>query len=210
MLISTENQVIALAGIFQAINTVKRLAYTGHCNEQVFDDSINSILTMDADTVAEIYRNSQGVRTGLGVLKEQLLSGNGERDPELSRYAITIVHLESRLRSNTPINTRLHQGILQLESQVKLSGMSDTVIHNMAELYSDTISQLTPRIMVNGDSRHLTNDHIAARIRASLLAAMRAAVLWRQCGGSRLKLLFKRNRYLEECDRIIENLQSDD
>lgn len=209
MLISTENQVIALAGIFQAINTVKRLAYTGHCNEQVFDDSINSVLTMDASSVAEIYTNTLGVRTGLGVLKEQLLSGSGERDPELSRYAITIVHLESRLRSNTAISTRLHQGILQLESQVKLSGMSDTVIHNMAELYSDTISQLTPRIMVNGDSRHLTNEHIAARIRASLLAAMRAAVLWRQCGGSRLKLLFKRNRYLEECDRIIGNLQAD-
>ncbi len=161
---------------------------------------------MDANSVAEIYRDNQGIRTGLGVLNEQLLSGSGERDTELSRYAITIIHLESRLRANTNTNNRLHQGILQLDSQVRLNGMTDTVIKNMAELYSDTISQLSPRIMVNGDSRYLTNEHIASKIRASLLAAMRSAVLWQQCGGTRLKLLFKRNRYLEESNRIISNL----
>lgn len=206
MLSTTENQVIALAGVFQAIQNVKELAHTGRCNESAFDDSIRSILTMDAASVAEVFRDNQGIRIGLGVLKEQLLSTVGHRDTELSRYAITVIHLESRLRANTAILARLQQGITQLEAQARLNGISDALVDNMADLYSETISQLSPRIMVNGESHYLTNEHLAARIRASLLAAMRAAVLWRQCGGSRLHLLFKRSQYLEVTDHLIADL----
>ncbi len=206
MIATIENQVIALSGIFQAVNTVKQLAYKGSCEQGPFDASIHSVLSMNTDSVAQIFDNNRGVRTGLEVLREQLLSDTGNRDPELSRYAITIIHLEARLRSNTGILERLRQGIIQLESQVNLSGMSDAIIGNMAELYRDTISQLTPRIMVNGESHHLSDELTASKIRATLLAAVRSAVLWRQCGGTRLKLLFKRNSYLEQADRLIRTL----
>jgi high frequency lysogenization protein len=45
---------------------------------------------------------------------------------------------------------------------------------------------LSPRIMVNGDPAHLNNPENANRIRALLLAGIRAAMLWRQSGGGRL------------------------
>ncbi len=205
MLATTENQVIALAGIFQATNTVYQLAHQGVCNQRAFDDSIQSTIFVDADTVAAIFNNYLGIRTGLTVLREQILSHSAQRNPELSSYAITIMHLESRLRSNPPTLERLRQGIINLQSQFDLNGMSDSIIVSMADLYRDTISQLSPRIMVNGESSHLSNENTASKIRATLLAAMRSAVLWRQCGGTRLKLLFKRNRYLEEVDRLLHN-----
>ena len=206
MLSTIENQVIALAGIFQATNTVKNLAYHGKCDEEAFDSSIRSVLSLNSDSVADIYDNNEGVKTGLSILREQLLSSTGDRDQELSRYAITIIHLESRLRSNKAVMEKLRQGLVQLESQAMLNGVSDAVIANMASLYRDTISQLTPRIMVNGETHHLSNDYTASKIRAVLLSAMRSAVLWRQCGGSRLKLLFQRKKYLEEADRLIKRL----
>ncbi len=209
MLKTTENQTIALAGVFQALNTVNQLAYYGSCEQKVFDDSILSTLSIDADSVASIYNNGQGIAIGLSVLQDQLDSEAGKRNHQLSRYAITIIHLENRLRSNKTIFEKLRQGIIRLESQIALGGISDSLIHNMAELYRDTISQLTPRIMVNGESSFLSNEHTASKIRASLLAAMRSAVLWRQCGGSRLKLLFKRGSYLNEINRLIEKIKED-
>jgi high frequency lysogenization protein len=41
-------------------------------------------------------------------------------------------------------------------------------------------------------------------IRALLLAAMRAAVLWRQRGGNRLRLIFQRKHMLECCAALLE------
>ncbi len=206
MLSTVENQVIALAGIFQASSMVKELAYKGQCDSITFESSIHSVLSMNSDSVADIFNGNHGVKTGLSVLREQLLSSTGERDQELSRYAITIIHLESRLRSNIAVTEKLRQGLVQLESQATLNGVSDAVVVNMANLYRDTISQLSPRIMVNGETDHLSNEYTASRIRALLLSAMRSAVLWKQCGGSRLRLLFQRKKYLDEADRLIARL----
>lgn len=208
MLVTIKNQTIALAGLFQALNSVNQLAHSGFCEQSAFDASIQSTLNIDSNSVESIYDNTAGVSRGLSVLRDQLDSEAGKRDHQLSRYAITVIHLESRLRSNKPILDKLREGIIRLESQLNLSGMNDAVIENMAELYRDTISQLNPRVMVNGDSTYLSNEHTAAKIRACLLAAMRAAVLWRQCGGSRLKLLFKRSSYLDETNRLIQQTNS--
>jgi high frequency lysogenization protein len=37
-----------------------------------------------------------------------------------------------------------------------------------------------------------------------LLAGVRATVLWSQCGGSRIKLIFQRKALLECCNRMLE------
>jgi high frequency lysogenization protein len=44
---------------------------------------------------------------------------------------------------------------------------------------------------------------IANRIRACLLAGVRAARLWRQVGGSRWQLIFSRGRYLNAIDQAL-------
>ena len=42
---------------------------------------------------------------------------------------------------------------------------------------------------------NLSNAQVVAQIRALLLAAVRAAVLWRQVGGSQLRLIVRRRQY---------------
>ena len=73
-------------------------------------------------------------------------------------------------------------------------GVHPLLVEKLAELYSRTISTLTPRIMVSGEHGHLANPAIAARVRAALLAGIRSAVLWRQLGGRRWQLLLRRGR----------------
>jgi high frequency lysogenization protein len=46
-------------------------------------------------------------------------------------------------------------------------------------------------------------------IRALLLGGMRAAVLWRQCGGNRLQLLLRRKALLRACRELLEEARRD-
>jgi high frequency lysogenization protein len=60
--------------------------------------------------------------------------------------------------------------------------------------------------MVNGERVYLSNNDNAAKIRALLLAALRSAVLWGQCGGSRLSLVFNRRGYFVEARKLVHTL----
>ena len=79
----------------------------------------------------------------------------------------------------------------------------ENVIANLADIYSETISQIPPKIMVSGESHYLSNTDQANKIRALLLAGMRSAVLWAQLGGSRWQILLRRRRFSQEARRIL-------
>jgi len=59
--------------------------------------------------------------------------------------------------------------------------------------------------MVQGKPEYLNTPTNANRIRALLLAGMRAAVLWRQLGGNRLKLLWTRRGIVERAEALLAN-----
>lgn len=49
----------------------------------------------------------------------------------------------------------------------------------------------------------LKNAQVQAKVRATLLAGIRAAVLWQQVGGGRLQLMFSRARLVKEAKQIL-------
>jgi high frequency lysogenization protein len=57
---------------------------------------------------------------------------------------------------------------------------------------------------VTGNPTYLQNTATADKVRALLLAGIRAAILWRQVGGQRWHLLFKRGSYGETCDYMLQ------
>jgi high frequency lysogenization protein len=58
--------------------------------------------------------------------------------------------------------------------------------------------------MIKGDQAHLSNVDNAAKIRALLLAGIRAALLWRQAGGDRWKLIFSRSAMQKEAQQLLK------
>ncbi|MCW9047867.1 MAG: DUF489 family protein, partial [Gammaproteobacteria bacterium] len=52
----------------------------------------------------------------------------------------------------------------------------------------------------------LSQTNNANKVRALLFAAVRSAVLWRQCGGSRWQLLLSRKKYIESAARLLKKL----
>ncbi len=200
----TRDQVIALAGVLQAAHMVKELAYHGTANTPAVESSLESVLRIDAPDAEAVFGGPAGVLDGLKVLRMQLAGDAQTRDMELARYAIALLTLETRLMKRSDLLGTLTQGIEQANANLEHFPLTHAnTLARLADLYKQTISTLRPQIIVNGEQTHLQNPDTANKIRALLLAGIRAAVLWDQVGGSRLLLLFRRKRYLETTERLL-------
>lgn len=198
------DQTLALAGITQAVIQVDSIARRGSYDRDAFETSLQSLFVTDPGSTAEVYGGIGGVRAGLEGLRTQLGNDPKQRNIEQTRYLIALLHLERKLGKRSDMLDRISRGLDNTRRQIEHFELNHpTVIASVAELYSQTISNLAPRIMVRGEQGHLNVPDKADKIRALLLAGIRSAVLWRQSGGSRLKLLFKRRAYLEETHRLL-------
>lgn len=201
------HRTLALAAIFQSALLVKELAWHGQADEHDLRILIQSLFAFDAATPAEIYRGEANLREGLQRIEIQLKSGGTPPDLEITRYAIGIIFLERKLQSNPDRLQALGDSLHATQRQVEyFHVLHEQVIARLAEIYQETISVLGPRILVQGEQQHLTHPGTADRIRAVLLAGIRAAVLWRQAGGSRWKLIFGRNRLIKESRYLLDRL----
>ncbi|OQW78743.1 MAG: lysogenization regulator HflD [Proteobacteria bacterium ST_bin11] len=200
------NQTIALAGIAQACSLVHQLAGTGNCQNAAFEASITSLLKIDADSVVDVYGGLLGVRHGL----EQLTTQLGSRvlaSPEQARYAAQIVYLQKQLIKQPNMQKTIQAGVSKAQAQAEHFGvLHENVLANLADVYHSTISTMQPRIMVQGDQQYLGNQSTVNKIRALLLAGIRATLLWRQCGGSRWKLLFFRKKIQDEAKFLLSQI----
>ncbi|PID59911.1 MAG: lysogenization regulator HflD [Gammaproteobacteria bacterium] len=205
-LATPEHQTIALAGIFQSVSLCKSLATTGTCNRQDLERTLASVLTLNTDRVIDAFGGSYGnIQEGLRVLRNQLAGNNEARDLDLARYALALMQLGTNIMNDESTVEQLRIGISRAQS-LDFAIADQTMISNFANLYRSSISHLSPRIMVSGDPRHLNDNDTASTIRAVLLGGIRAVVLWRQCGGSRPKLLLNRRRYAALAEDMLERI----
>jgi len=208
---SFHDQVLALAGIFQSACLVQQLAREGHTDNAALRTSIQSILALDAPDVETIYGSARGVRLGLELLNTKLTGKTKSADMEMARYVVALVQLENSLRRRPTMLDDIRQGIDTARAQMTFfendapaDGVHPLLMEKLAQLYSQTISTLTPRIMVSGEHGHLSNPAIAAKVRAALLAGIRSAVLWHQLGGRRWQLLFSRGKIARTAAELLE------
>ena len=210
---SSQERVLALSGIFQAARLVQQLARRGRADVEPFAASVHSIVRIDAADTGAVYGGVRGVALGLQLLHEKLGGGAGGRDLEMAKYVIAMLQLEAALRRRPEVVDAIRQGIDAIQAQTgALEDEPDGTVparflERIAELYTRTLSTLTPRIMVTGEQGHLANPQIAASVRAALFAGIRSAVLWRQLGGNRWQLLLSRRRLAAEAASRLEALR---
>ena len=212
------DQTIALAALYQAIKTIDELARTGSCAEHDLQVCIESLFIFDAPTTEAIYGSIVDLKSGLTGLVKQL---NGETYLEdasdrsakehqkinltLAQYAIGIMHLQKKLSKN-PANLETVTNRLDTakrQSEIFSSTLHDNVLANIADIYSESVSTLAAKIMIQGEQNHLSNPLIVNKIRSLLLAAVRAAILWNQLGGRRWHIIFRRNKILNIAETIL-------
>lgn len=205
-----KNDLVALAGVFQAVWLVQQAARTGEVDEPAFETSIQSVFRLDSETALDVFGGIRPLELGFRTLSRQFGRQEKRPDPELTGYVIALMFLERKLARSASMMGALKSGIDAVENcETENNGPSSPGrIAALAQLYSDTISRLNPRILVHGSPEYLNDAAIASKIRALLLAGMRATVLWRQVGGSRFRLLFGRKRVAAGAQAALTRLEA--
>ena len=201
---------IALAGVFQAAELASQVAHRGIADTNAMEASIHSLFQINSDTVENVYNGLSGVATGLRIIIQQL-EGTNSRKLETTRYVISLLHLERKLGRNMGMQEKIAKGIRTGSDRlIHYPLLHANILAGIAEIYFDTISTLKPRIMVQGDPLHLKNPENINKIRSLLLAGIRSAMLWRQCGGSRLKILLGRNSLVHAARELMGEINAED
>lgn len=200
------DQTLALAGIYQAASLVKQIATTGKTNNAHIESSLETLFRFDANTVEEVYGSVSGVSHGMKILQKHL-SDKPSRDIDITKYVISLIMLEKKLSHNSDMLEEIDKRLKNIESQFDFFALNhENTFSKLGQLYKDTISTLGPKIIVSGEQPFLSNERNADKVRALLLTGIRSAVLWRQCGGSRLQFLFGRKAYVNECEKILTRI----
>ena len=199
---SLDDRMLALAGLAQALAQVRRIADTGQADAAILATALDSVFRIDADSPSAVYGGETALRPGLLLLRDYFR--NETRDELLPRLALAVLQLERRF-ARDPMAQQVHDGILALApSAERLGSVHPEVLATLGSLYSDTVSHLRPRVMVQGNPHYLGQAGVVAEIRAVLLAALRSAVLWRQLGGSLWDFLLRRRDMVAAIEAALE------
>ncbi|ELZ4048650.1 high frequency lysogenization protein HflD [Yersinia enterocolitica] len=199
---------LALAGICQSARLVQQLAHEGQCDNDALNTVLSGLLQTNPPSTLAVYGgNEQSLKMGLETLQSVLNANRKGPAAELTRYTLSLMVLERKLNANKSAMNTLGDRISQLDRQLAHFDLeSETMMSSLAAIYTDVISPLGPRIQVIGSPAILQSTLVQAKIRAALLAGIRSAVLWQQVGGSRLQLMFSRNRLFKQAQSILAHI----
>lgn len=223
-------QAKALSAALTALIQVQQLASQGRCDGELKQLLYASLLQTDATHPDEIYPDNSVFNAGAFQLTALVEQGFDLPRRQLLGYLVAANKLAKELMANAPLQAKLKSEITILkhsdyangddndcDSEKSLDGAAATAEHateligenplaldqKVARIYENTLSTLPYRIHINGTQRHLERESIRTQVRALLLTAIRALVLWRQLGGNALQLLLKRNAYAQICKQAV-------
>lgn len=191
-------QSLSLAGVAQFALYAHELASDGHDSEARLEVAKHAIFCTDPDGVVDVYGDLSSVGDGIAYLKRQLAGHKPDQKAALvARYIGQILRLSGALLKNDAALSRIRGAIdrARLAEAVDVPAILD-------DAYRDGISPVKPRIMLHGHPTYLGNEAIQARARTQLMAAVRCAIMWRQCGGGFFSLFLRRKALLKSLENL--------
>ena len=211
---SNQDRTLALVGIYQSAQMVYDLATTGKTDDLAFETTIQTLFKGNPKDTLDVFGGDvANIQYGNNTLLAQMSSDVNvqNRNVEITRYVLSMMILEKKL---SQIDGKMNAIFSMLETskaqQEHFGEMHENVIASLANCYTKNVSDVHPRIMVNGRHGHLQNSTTANKIRALLLAGIRSATLWRQVGGSRWGLIWSRKHYLQAAQSLSRKSPSND
>lgn len=203
-----KEQTLTLAAICQVAYWVQKLSRTGQIDEAELTILLKSIMNTSPSSTLDVYGNDLiNLKVGLTTLTQHLGNQSKNKDPELTRYVVSLLALERRLSKHNKKMSALGDRIEQCERQLAHYDInSETLISSIASIYSDIISPLGTPIQVAGEPEILKQPINQHKIRSLLLAGIRSAVLWRQVGGKRRNILFARSKIVECAESLLKQI----
>lgn len=197
-----KDRVLALAGLLQSIRLVQQMANNGEAETQPLAACIDSLFRFEAESTEAVYGGVRALEPGLRRVIAQL--DGSDRDTTQTRMAMNVLHLERRFIARPDAVEQVRRRLEETRrDRQPWEPTHPAVLSRLGELYAELISPLGPRVMVQGNPVYLAQPDVVAEVRATLLAALRSAVLWRQLGGSYWDLMLSRRRMVETARELL-------
>jgi len=203
-----KEQTLTFAVLCQVAHLVQSLSRSGQINEDDLTVLLRSITITSPQNTLEVYGGKlSNIKQGLELIVTHLGGKSQHKDPEFTRYIVSLLNLERQLSKKPKQLNLLGERIEQTNRQLEHFDItSDTLLASFASIYSDIISPIGTRIQVAGEPEILKQNINQHKIRSLLLSGVRAAVLWRQVGGQRRKILFGRAKIVECAQSMLKEI----
>ncbi len=202
------NLTLALAGVLQSAKLVYQLAKIGNHDQSALRDSSVSLIRLDAKTTEEVYGSARGVELGLKTIVKVFANKPDVSTRDVYQYAVSVHQLGIKLAKLKKTSDIIHGELVEIQEKCLNPEYDDEdypeFLEALANLYSRTISYLTPRIIVQGSSGMLQEPETVNQVRCALFSGIRSAYLWHQLGGRRWQLLFNRKGYVSNAEAILD------
>ncbi|QBG34402.1 high frequency lysogenization protein HflD [Litorilituus sediminis] len=206
------NQLITFAALCQVAYQVQQVSRKGMIEDAELSILLNSIMQTSPENTLAVYGGDlhnvkHGLQLMINHLGDEPNQAGSVKDPEFTRYIISLINLERKLTKQPNKLAQLGQRIEEAKRQLGHYELtSETLIASFASIYSDIISPLGSKIQVTGEPSILKQSSNQYKIRALLLAGIRAAVLWRQVGGKRRTILFSRKKLVQAAKDLLTTI----
>jgi high frequency lysogenization protein len=152
-----QDRVIALSALMQAVNCVQQVAETGQIKQSELTTALNSLMALNAPSTEAIYGDVSNLATGIKSLCTQLSKDKQSRDVNQVRYVIGLLHLQKKLMKKPEMLDIISREIEQMPQHIEyFDGItSPQVVARFADIYTRTVSNLSPRIQVQGNPSFL-------------------------------------------------------
>ena len=200
-----QDQTLALASMMQSAQLIQQIATTGTSNQPAFEASLDTLFKFDSATTLGIFGDLSALITGFKTMLTFDKRSDIEPDQVILYYVLSMIKLAKKIQANHQLTDKIFEGLEKIQQQSQQFDLSvNAQSHKIDLLYQDTISQMKPRIMVQGDQQHLSATDNTSKVRTLLFSGIRAAFLWSQLGGSKWKLLFSKKHYLQQAKANLE------
>lgn len=199
-----KQRTLALAGVFQATELVRQAACHGTWSGYAATSCLESLFRMESESVEDIYGGTGKLRLGIETLLSVL--GGEQRQVDSLRYSVGLLQIERKFKRRSDLQQAIGEGLERIRdcgSNLDQHEREDLQAQQISELYSNTVSQLEPRIVVNGKPQYLQTERTVDWVRTLLLAGLRSAFLWDQLGGGRFELVFGRRKIRQEAQALL-------
>ena len=152
---SFPEQVAALSGVVQAARLVDRIAVAGTCPSAPFGASINTLFTFDAQSTEDVYAGFDTLTLGLETLVALFGKTPDASLQHVLRYTLGILHLERKFSADRAMQNLVQTRLEHVAYKAAhFTNDPRSLSHNIAAIYQDSLSQLSFRIKIIGNSEY--------------------------------------------------------
>ena len=188
---------------------MKQIARSNEFDKPALATSLNSIAITNSDNTEQVFGDVKHLTLGYQTLLDQLSNQSTNKDVEVTRYIANLLSIERKLSGSKKTMAALGERISNIQRQQLHLDITDSqMLSNLASIYTDVVSPVARKIQVAGDPAILKRPDNQHRVRALLLAGVRAAVLWRQLGGKRRHILFSRPQILASAQHTLNHIST--